>query len=123
MFQASFGRLCAGAALSVGMVGLLMAAQPVMAQAPAGGLKGDPAAGARKNSMCIGCHGIPEYKTAFPVLYRVPKIAGQNEAYLVASLQAYRSGDRSHPSMKAISASLTDQDMADLAAFYARQSR
>lgn len=123
MFQASFGRLCAGAALSVGMVGLLMAAQPVMAQAPAGGLKGDPVAGARKNSMCIGCHGIPEYKTAFPVLYRVPKIAGQNEAYLVASLQAYKSGDRSHPSMKAISASLTDQDMADLAAFYARRSR
>jgi cytochrome c553 len=73
--------------------------------------------------MCIGCHGIPEYKTAFPVLYRVPKIAGQNEAYLVASLQAYKSGDRSHPSMKAISASLTDQDMADLAAFYARRSR
>jgi cytochrome c553 len=105
------------------MVGLLMAAQPVMAQAPAGGLKGDPAAGARKNSMCIGCHGIPEYKTAFPVLYRVPKIAGQNEAYLVASLQAYKNGDRTHPSMKAISASLTDQDMADLAAFYARQSR
>jgi cytochrome c553 len=53
----------------------------------------------------------------------VPKIAGQNEAYLVAALQAYKSGDRSHPSMKAISASLNDQDMADLAAFYARQSR
>jgi cytochrome c553 len=123
MVQASFGRLCAGATLAVGMVGLLMAAQPVMAQASAGGLKGDPAAGARKNSMCIGCHSIPEYKTAFPVLYRVPKIAGQNEAYLVASLQAYKNGDRSHPSMKAISASLTDQDMADLAAFYARLSR
>ena len=120
MFQASFGRLCAGAALAVGMVGLLMAAQPVMALAPAGGLKGDPAAGARKNSMCIGCHGIANYKTAFPVLYRVPKITGQLQAYFVAALQAYKSGERSHPSMQAISGSLTDQDMADLAAFYAQ---
>jgi len=90
------------------------------AQSPAAEVKGDPARGAMKNSMCIGCHGIPEYKTAFPVLYRVPKIAYQNEPYLVAALKAYRSGERSHPSMVAVSTSLTEQDMADLAAFYAR---
>ena len=84
---------------------------------------GDPSAGASKNSTCIGCHGIPEYKTAFPVLYRVPKIAGQNEAYIVSSLQAYKSGERSHPSMRAVSSALTDQDMADLAAFYSRKGR
>lgn len=82
--------------------------------------KGNVADGARKNSMCIGCHGIPEYKTAFPVLYRVPFIAGQNEVYLYNALVAYKNGERSHPSMKAISASLSDQDMADLAAYYAR---
>jgi cytochrome c553 len=70
--------------------------------------------------MCIGCHGIENYKTAFPVLYRVPKITGQNQAYFVAALQAYKSGERSHPSMQAISGSLTEQDMADLAAFYAQ---
>lgn len=91
-----------------------------LAQAPAAEVKGDPARGAMKNSMCIGCHGIPEYKTAFPVLYRVPRIAYQNEAYLVAALKGYQSGERSHPSMVAISSSLTEQDMADLAAFYAR---
>lgn len=85
--------------------------------------KGSVADGSRKNSMCIGCHGIAEYKTAFPVLYRVPLIAGQHEAYLYNALMAYKAGDRSHPSMKAIAASLTPQDMADLAAFYARLGR
>lgn len=93
---------------------------PALAQAPAAEVKGDPARGAMKNSMCIGCHGIPEYKTAFPVLYRVPKIAYQNEAYLVAALKGYQSRERNHPSMVAVSTSLTEQDMADLAAFYAR---
>ncbi|MGA0881870.1 MAG: c-type cytochrome [Burkholderiaceae bacterium] len=93
---------------------------PAFAQAPAAEVKGDPARGAMKNSMCIGCHGIPEYKTAFPVLYRVPKIAHQNEAYLVSALKAYKAGERNHPSMVAVSTSLTEQDMADLAAFYAR---
>lgn len=100
---------------------LLVSVMATPAQATA--VVGDPAAGAKKNSTCIGCHGIPEYKTAFPVLYRVPKIAGQNEAYIVTSLQAYKSGERSHPSMRAVSSTLTDQDMADLAAFYSRSSR
>jgi cytochrome c553 len=71
-----------------------------------------------KTSMCIGCHGIPGYKTAFPEVYHVPKIAGQQPAYLINALKAYRSGERSHPSMRGIAASLSDQDMADLAAYY-----
>jgi len=71
-----------------------------------------------KTAMCIGCHGIPGYKTAFPEVYHVPKIAGQQPAYLINALKAYRSGDRSHPSMRGIAASLSDQDMADLAAYY-----
>jgi cytochrome c553 len=50
----------------------------------------------------------------------VPKIAGQHPAYVVKALQAYKSGERSHPSMRAIAASLTDKDMADLAAYYAQ---
>jgi cytochrome c553 len=97
-------------------------ALPAMAQSavdPA--VVGNIAAGAKKNSACIGCHGIPEYKTAFPLVYRVPKIAGQSEKYLVSSLAAYRSGERSHPSMRAISGSLSDQDIADLAAYYANK--
>jgi len=71
-----------------------------------------------KIAMCIGCHGIPGYKTAYPDVYHVPKIAGQQPAYLVAALKAYKSGERSHPSMRGIAASLTEQDMADLAAYY-----
>ena len=72
----------------------------------------------RKIAMCIGCHGIPGYKTAFPDVYHVPKIAGQQPAYIVAALKGYKDGSRSHPSMRGIAASLTDQDMADLAAYY-----
>jgi cytochrome c553 len=72
----------------------------------------------RKIAMCIGCHGIPGYKTAFPDVYHVPKIAGQQPVYIVNALKAYKSGERSHPSMRGIAASLSDQDMADLAAYY-----
>jgi cytochrome c553 len=84
------------------------------AQTPAG----DAAQGAKKNAMCVGCHGIEGYKTAFPEVYSVPRIGGQHPAYIVKALQAYKSGDRSHPSMKGIAATLSDQDMADLAAYY-----
>jgi cytochrome c553 len=70
--------------------------------------------------MCQGCHGIVGWRTAFPEVYRVPKIAGQHPAYMVKALQAYKSGERSHPSMKAIAGSLSDKDMADLAAYYAQ---
>ena len=76
------------------------------------------AAHRNKIAMCIGCHGIPGYKTAFPSVYHVPKIAGQQPAYIVAALKAYQQGERSHPSMRGIAASLSDQDMADLAAYY-----
>lgn len=79
---------------------------------------GDPAAGMKKNAMCIGCHGIPGYHTAFPDVYHVPKIGGQHAAYIVKALQEYKSGNRSHPSMRAIAAGLSDKDMADLAAYY-----
>lgn len=69
--------------------------------------------------MCIGCHGIPGYKTAFPDVYHVPKIAGQQPAYIVNALKAYKSGERSHPSMRGIAASLTEEDMKKLAEYYA----
>ena len=76
------------------------------------------AAQRNKIAMCIGCHGIPGYRTAFPVVYHVPMIAGQQPGYIVNALKAYKSGERSHPSMRGIAASLTEQDMADLAAYY-----
>lgn len=100
-------------------LGMVLAAASIAA---AGGLhaaSGDPAAGKQKNSMCVGCHGIGGYKTAFPVVYSVPKIGGQHAAYIVKALQEYKSGARSHPSMRAVAAGLSDQDMADIAAYYA----
>ena len=77
---------------------------------------GDPVAGQRKTQMCAGCHGIDGWRTAYPEVYSVPKIGNQHPAYIVKALQAYKSGERQHPSMRAIAASLSDQDMADVAA-------
>ena len=81
--------------------------------------EGDPTAGKGKTTMCIGCHGIGGYKTVFPDVYHVPKLGGQHAAYIVKALQEYKAGNRSHPTMRAIAAGLSDQDMADLAAYYA----
>ena len=82
---------------------------------------GNAEAGRHKSSMCVGCHNIPGYKTAFPAVYSVPKIDRQHAGYMVSALRAYKSGERQHPSMRAIAASLSDQDMSDLAAFYASE--
>lgn len=100
-------------------LGIVAAAAFVAAAGVVHAAEGDPAAGKRKTSMCAGCHGISGYKTAFPEVYSVPKLGGQHAAYLVKALQAYKSGDRAHPSMRAIAATLSDQDIADLAAYYA----
>jgi cytochrome c553 len=75
------------------------------------------------HAQCIGCHGIPGYKTAYPHVYHVPKIAGQQPGYIIAALKAYKSGDRSHPSMRGIAATLTEEQMKQLAEFYAGQGK
>ena len=85
-----------------------------------GTVTGDVARGSEKNQMCKGCHGIEGWRTAYPEVYRVPRIGGQHGAYLLKALQEYKSGERKHPSMRAIAAPLSEQDMADLAAFYAQ---
>jgi cytochrome c553 len=69
-------------------------------------------------AMCIGCHGIPGYKTAYPSVYHVPKIAGQSPTYIVNALKAYKSGERSHPSMRGIASSLSEETMKQLADYY-----
>ena len=69
-----------------------------------------------KAYTCTGCHGITGYKNAYPD-YHVPKIHGQNAAYLIAALTAYKNGDRSHPTMRAQGESLSEQDIADIAAY------
>jgi cytochrome c553 len=69
-------------------------------------------------ALCIGCHGIDGYKTAFPDVYHVPKIGGQQPGYIVNALKAYKTGERSHPSMRGIAATLTEEDMKKLADYY-----
>ncbi|HEX2541164.1 MAG TPA: c-type cytochrome [Caldimonas sp.] len=90
-------------------------AAPTAAQGPR---PGDPAAGATKIASCIGCHNISGYQASFPEIYKVPKIAGQTAGYIVAALAGYRKGERKHPTMRAIATTLSDQDMADIAAYY-----
>jgi len=85
-----------------------------LAQTPTGNAEAAKA----KTSMCEGCHAVPGYRTASPHVYRVPKLGGQQALYLANALQEYKSGARSHPTMQAIALSLSEQDMADLAAYY-----
>ena len=85
--------------------------------------EGDPARGHARAQMCEGCHGIADYRTAYPMVYPVPKIGGQGAAYIVKTLQDYKTGARKHPTMRSIAATLSDQDMADLAAYYAGNAR
>jgi cytochrome c553 len=99
------------------ILGAALLAFAAAAQAQ-GEVKGDVQRAKAKISLCIGCHGIPDYRTAYPEVYRVPMIAGQTPGYIVKALEAYKSGERSHPTMRAISRSLSPQDMADIAVYY-----
>ena len=83
-------------------------------------LKGDAKAGEGINAMCIGCHGIKGYQASFPEVYKVPMISGQSAKYIASSLNAYKKGDRKHPSMRAVAVTLTDQNIADLSAYYSQ---
>lgn len=80
--------------------------------------QGDAKAGEKKIAMCIGCHGIKGYQASFPEVYKVPMISGQGAKYIVASLTAYKKGERKHPSMRGVADNLTEQDMADIGAYY-----
>jgi cytochrome c553 len=88
--------------------------------AAAADIVGNPQAAAAKIDMCIGCHGIPGYKSVFPEVYRVPLIGGQSAKYIENALNAYKKGERKHPSMNGIAASMSDQDIADVAAYYSQ---
>jgi cytochrome c553 len=112
-----------GAVLAFGAHGAFAQPKPPADKAPAAQEK-KPATSEKRqglenaHAMCVGCHGIPGYKTAFPDVYHVPKIAGQQPGYIVNALKAYKSGERSHPSMRGIAASLTEEDMQELADYY-----
>ena len=83
---------------------------------------GDPAAGKIKAiAICSGCHGVVGTKTAFPEVYLVPKIGGQNAAYIVSALKSYRAGDRNNETMKGLASALKESELADIAAYYAQK--
>ena len=79
---------------------------------------GDAAKGKVKAITCMGCHGIPGYHNAYPN-YPVPRVGGQHPEYIVIALKAYKSGQRGHKTMQAQAASLSEQDMQDIAAYFA----
>jgi len=81
-------------------------------------VKGDPLAGEKKIAACIGCHGIPGYQASFPEVYKVPKISRQSGKYIMTALNSYKSGERKHPTMRSVAQTLSDQDIADVAAYY-----
>lgn len=80
--------------------------------------EGDPEAGKFKSNTCTGCHGIPGYNNVYPT-YKVPKVGGQNYKYLVSALKAYRDGERKHPTMDLQADSMSDQDIEDIASYFA----
>ncbi|OQW41621.1 MAG: cytochrome C [Proteobacteria bacterium SG_bin4] len=81
---------------------------------------GDATAAKEKLSMCEGCHGIPNYKTAFPTAYHVPKLGGQHAEYIIKALEGYKNGTRSHPTMTGLAKTLSQQDIEDFAAYYSK---
>jgi cytochrome c553 len=99
----------------------LLALAGVAHFAAAADTTGNAKAADNKVAMCIGCHGIPGYKATFPEVYSVPMIGGQSAKYIESALNAYKKGERKHPSMRGVAAGLSDQDIADIAAYYSQQ--
>lgn len=77
---------------------------------------GDVAAGKAGAATCMGCHGAPGLRNAYPA-FRVPKLGGQQEQYLVVALKAYQSGERSHPTMQAQAGSMSDAEINNISAY------
>ena len=102
---------------------MLAVASVTALSAQAQEIKGDAKAAEPKIAMCIGCHGIKGYQASFPEVYRVPMISGQNAKYIASALNAYKKGERKHPTMRGIADSLSEQDMADIAAYYEQHGK
>lgn len=98
------------------LIALALAATALSAQAA-----GDAAAGKNKVFQCQGCHGIADWKSAYPEVYRVPKLGGQKPEYIVAALKAYQKGERDFATMRGMVDGMSEKDMQDIAAYYAAQ--
>jgi cytochrome c553 len=98
------------------LIGLIAGAALLLSCSLGAHAAGDPKLGEKKFYTCYGCHGVANYKNAYPD-YSVPKLRHQNGAYLSAALHEYRDGTRPHATMHAQAASLSDQDIEDIAAY------
>ena len=76
-----------------------------------------------KVEQCIGCHGIAGYKASFPEVFPVPMLGGQSAKYIENALNAYKKGERKHPTMRGVAMTMSDQDIANAAAYYASQKK
>ena len=99
-----------------GLAAAALVAGPAHAQP-----EGDPQAGKDKAYECMGCHASATYSNVYPS-YHVPKVGGQQAQYIVSALKAYANGQRQHPTMTAQAKALSEQDMRDIAAFFAQQA-
>jgi cytochrome c553 len=115
--------------IALAIAGVACVTAPAFAQTPAAPAAAPaPASGGAKTieakvAMCIGCHAIPGYQSSFPEVHRVPMISGQNAKYIVAALNAYKTGERKHPTMRGIGEGLSEQDMAEIGAYYEKQAK
>lgn len=86
----------------------------VLSSLPLVSYAGDAAAGKSKSAMCAACHGA-EGISSNDIW---PNLAGQKPGYLIKQMKAFRDGDRKDPMMSPMAAALSDDDIANLAAFY-----
>lgn len=100
----------------------LFAAIALLLAAPALADDGDAERGRKLAYSCMGCHGIENYKNAYPK-YSVPKLSGQSAVYIAAALAEYETGARWHPTMRGVASTLSAQDRADLAAWFQGSQR
>lgn len=94
----------------------------IMLGASSNVLAGDAAAGEKKAYTCLGCHGVLHYVNTYPT-FHVPRLGGQHKEYLISALKAYRAKTRSHVTMQANAALLSDEDIEDIAEFFASQGK
>ena len=123
-FQLLFTRSTSSKNMKKIALSLILGAFPLvtLAQAPATPVKGDAAVGKGKAvAVCSGCHGVPGIRTAYPEVYNVPRLGGQNADYLASALRSYRSGDRYNQTMKGLATALTEKEIVDIAAYYGQK--
>jgi cytochrome c553 len=118
-------RFTGHAGLTLAMLTACAFASAAWSQAPAPappaqptGLIGNPQHGKAISYTCLGCHGIDGYRNAYPN-YSVPELEGQHPEYLADALHGYRDGDRAHLTMHSQASTLSDQDIVDIAAYFA----